>query len=175
MKKFILSLFAAFFCMNLSAQVSLSDLVSADTESAIAKYLKAKAVSTGEAGVDNFCAAVRTAATASQQSNVSIKALYEKLSAGGAGTEEANSVLEGLKTQVTSLVAAGKNAPAALAAHQEPDESGASREGCHFSHQPAQHADHPNSVTGEGHDPSCRFAERRQEHQVSFPLIFKYP
>lgn len=116
MKKFILSLFAAFFCMSLSAQVSLSDLVNADTESAIAKYLKAKAVSTGEAGVDNFCAAVRTAATASQQSNVSIKALYEKLSAGGAGNEEANSVLEGLKTQVTSLVAAGKNAPAALAA-----------------------------------------------------------
>ena len=69
MKKFILSLFAAFFCMSLSAQVSLSDLVNADTESAIAKYLKAKAVSTGEAGVDNFCAAVRTAATASQQSN----------------------------------------------------------------------------------------------------------
>ena len=109
MKKFILALFAAFFCMSLSAQVSLSDLVNADTESAIAKYLKAKAVSTGEAGVDNFCAAVRTAATASQQSNVSIKALYEKLSAGGAGTEEANSVLEGLKTQVTSLVAAAKN------------------------------------------------------------------
>ena len=116
MKKFILSLFAAFFCMSLSAQVSLSDLVNADTESAIAKYLKAKAVSTGEAGVDEFCAAVRTAATAAQKSNTSIKALQEKLTAGSGATEEAIGVLEGLKTQATSLLNAGKNAPAALAA-----------------------------------------------------------